>query len=227
MQCPQCGAKGDFTLWESVNTDLNPSLKAKVISGELFQWTCPSCGHVWSVVYPMLYHDMTAKVLVEFRPTPPGQLRDTRSNPLYAAFERNGYTIRYAYTQEELSQIVGGNQASAHSAKRIFTKDDVEPSIGHSYVIDQNGEPMLTYLRPDIGIFCSTPLSSSDTPYLLNIRRPIIWDVNDISSVEIPRRLPSDCDGLILRNFGPSKITAFVVKDKTKQSMNFNKMMEL
>ena len=105
MQCPQCGAHDKFAVWSSVNTDITPHLKAQVISGELFQWKCPVCGHSWQVEYPMLYHDMSARVLIEFRPTPPNEKRDTRPNPMYAAFERMGYRIQYAYTLEELKKM--------------------------------------------------------------------------------------------------------------------------
>lgn len=108
IQCPQCGARGEFTVWDSVNPSVTPNMKAKIISGELFQWRCPQCGRVWDINYPMLYHDMPNRQLIEFRPTPEDQPRDARPNPLYAAFVRYGYTIRYAYTLEELIAMVKG-----------------------------------------------------------------------------------------------------------------------
>ncbi|MCQ2975484.1 MAG: hypothetical protein MJ211_11840 [Bacteroidales bacterium] len=96
----------------------------------------------------------------------------------------------------------------------------VLPEIGHSYVME-NGEPMLTYYRPNSGLFCSTPLSTNDTPYLLNIRRPIVMDVKDIAPIEIPNDLPTECDGIIFKNYGKYYITAFYVKNKSLQSMSF------
>ena len=98
---------------------------------------------------------------------------------------------------------------------------EVLPSIGHSYVITENGEPMLTFYRQNSGLFYSTPLSENDTPYFLNIRRPIVMDVENVAPIEIPNDLPDECDGIIFRNFGVHKITAFYVKDKNKQSMSF------
>ena len=106
----------------------------------------------------------------------------------------------------------------------IFKKQiqyQVLPDIGHSYVMTENGEPMPTYYRPNSGLFCSTPLSESDTVYFLNIRRPIIMDVENVSPIEIPSDLPEKCDGIILKNYGKFKITAFYVKDKNMQSMSF------
>lgn len=106
MQCPQCGAKDNFEMWESVNTDLNPDLKTKILSRELFQWICPKCKHNYTVEYPMLYHDMSRKRLIEFRPTSENEQRDTGSNPALAIFQRMGYSIQYAYSIEELISMV-------------------------------------------------------------------------------------------------------------------------
>ena len=100
-------------------------------------------------------------------------------------------------------------------------KYQVLPDIGHSYVMTENGEPMPTYYRPNSGLFCSTPLSEDDTVYFLNIRRPIVMDVENVAPIEIPNDLPAECDGIIFQNFGKYKITAFYVIDKNMQSMSF------
>ena len=98
-------------------------------------------------------------------------------------------------------------------------KYNVLPDIGQSYVIDDNGEPMMTFYRQNSGLFCSTPLDNNDIPYFLNIRRPIIIDVQDVAIIEIPIDLPNECDGIIFKNFGKYYIKAFYIKNKGLQSM--------
>ena len=98
-------------------------------------------------------------------------------------------------------------------------KYDVLPDRGISYVVSESGEPMLTYFRPNSGLFCSTPLSDNDTPYFLNIRRPVVMDVKDVAPLVIPNDLPPECDGIIFKNYGKFYITAFLVMDINKQSM--------
>ena len=49
ITCPECGTEGDSTLWQSVNTQLDPEAKQKVLSGEPFQFKCPKCGSVTNV----------------------------------------------------------------------------------------------------------------------------------------------------------------------------------
>ena len=100
-------------------------------------------------------------------------------------------------------------------------KYEVLPDIGHSCVMTENEEPMPTYYRTNSGLFCSTPLSEDDTVYFLNIRRPIVLDVENVVPIVIPNDLPTECDGIIFKNFGKYKIIAFFVKDKAKQSMSF------
>lgn len=98
---------------------------------------------------------------------------------------------------------------------------NVLPNIGRSYVVGKNGEPMLTFYRPNSGLFCNAPLSDNDTPYFLNIRQPVVIDVENVAPIVIPNDLPKECDGIIFKNFGKYKIMAFYVKNKNTQSMSF------
>ena len=73
-------------------------------------------------------------------------------------------------------------------------------------MVGQNGEPMLTFYRPNSGLFCNAPLRDDDTPYFLNIRRPVVIDVENVAPIVIPNDLPSECDGIIFQNFGVNRI---------------------
>ena len=66
IKCPKCGAEGDFTLWESINVDLNPELKEQILNEELFLWTCPRCGAKVFVPAGTIYHDMKRKTMIFF-----------------------------------------------------------------------------------------------------------------------------------------------------------------
>lgn len=68
IKCPKCGGEHDFEIWTRVNTDLDPILKDKVKSGELFRTVCPSCGQPIDVVYPCLYHEMENKIMIYYAP---------------------------------------------------------------------------------------------------------------------------------------------------------------
>jgi len=64
IACPACGHKQDFVLWQSINVTLDPDLKQKVISRELFKFTCDKCKEQTTIVYPTLYHDMAKLMMI-------------------------------------------------------------------------------------------------------------------------------------------------------------------
>ena len=66
INCPDCNTEGPYTVWDSVNVDLDPELKSKVIDGSLFTWVCPNCKKSFNAPYSFLYHDMTHNFMVQF-----------------------------------------------------------------------------------------------------------------------------------------------------------------
>lgn len=66
LTCHQCGQKSDFTIWKSLNADLDPQAKEQLLEGSLFQFVCPYCGYQSMVNYALLYHDMTHRVMVYY-----------------------------------------------------------------------------------------------------------------------------------------------------------------
>lgn len=62
--CPRCHTPQLFTFWESVNATESPELKERLESGELFDFTCPACGGVSRIGYPLLYHDQAHRAML-------------------------------------------------------------------------------------------------------------------------------------------------------------------
>ncbi len=61
IPCPSCGHTGEFTFWDSVNVDLDPEMREKVLRGELFRWTCPNCGETFPAPNLHIYYPDVAK----------------------------------------------------------------------------------------------------------------------------------------------------------------------
>ncbi len=111
--CPQCGIESDFTIWGSLNTTLNPEENEKLLSGELFIFTCPHCGKKTNTDYAILYHQMEEKRMIYYVPRDenlPEVLNMFRGDPdakyvrsdinLFAAM--GDYTYRIVRTQRRL-----------------------------------------------------------------------------------------------------------------------------
>ena len=68
ITCPNCSNEFEFKIWESVNTMLDPEMKSKVKSGEIFEYICSNCVYTSIVDYPTLYHQMEDKVMIYYAP---------------------------------------------------------------------------------------------------------------------------------------------------------------
>ena len=71
VACPSCGQAGTFEYWDAVNVGLDPGMKEKVLSEEIFNWTCPHCGQKVYNPYGFCYHDMEHKFMLFFEPEAP------------------------------------------------------------------------------------------------------------------------------------------------------------
>lgn len=66
--CPMCGELSKAEIYTSVNPTVNKSIRDKVLGGELFAWSCPSCSHSARLTYPILYNDMKNRFMVYLIP---------------------------------------------------------------------------------------------------------------------------------------------------------------
>lgn len=105
ITCPKCQHPQDFTIWNSVNVDLDSSLKDQILSGELTRFKCDQCQHTSEVVYPLLYHDMTRKMMVNF--VAGGDISELVNQPLGAMMGGfHGYQFRIVTSRNELIEKI-------------------------------------------------------------------------------------------------------------------------
>lgn len=75
--CSKCNKENDFTIWQSINVQLNPEMKEKVLNGEAFMFKCPECGAVTQINYMTLYHDMEKKLMFYLVPDDEKTIKET------------------------------------------------------------------------------------------------------------------------------------------------------
>ena len=66
IKCPKCGKDAEFEIWNSINVDLNPEMREKVLDGTLYDFKCQHCGHEDKIAYPILYNDMTHNFMIYY-----------------------------------------------------------------------------------------------------------------------------------------------------------------
>lgn len=67
LVCPACGASQTFRMWESLNVQIDPGEKEKLLSGELCTLTCNKCNQESLIEHDLLYHDLERKLMVQMR----------------------------------------------------------------------------------------------------------------------------------------------------------------
>lgn len=66
IKCPKCGKELQANIYDSINVNLNPELKDKLLNNELTNVHC-DCGQSITLIYPILYHKMGIRsVMIEY-----------------------------------------------------------------------------------------------------------------------------------------------------------------
>lgn len=68
LQCPNCNTPNPVVLRRIVDAQSDPQGKALLISGQINQFQCQSCGMVNSISSSLLYHDAEKELLIAFVP---------------------------------------------------------------------------------------------------------------------------------------------------------------
>lgn len=110
IKCPDCGTEGEFTIWQSINTKLNPQAKEDLLSGKLFAYTCPKCKKVHYVNYGLLYHQMEKQLMIYYAISKEDEkeILDTfakmENGDMLPGMESTDYTLRVVHSQNQLRE---------------------------------------------------------------------------------------------------------------------------
>lgn len=66
LVCPECKEKFQADVYTSINVQMDKNIKNKVLNGTFFDFECTYCHKNFNVPYPVLYHDMDRKLLLQF-----------------------------------------------------------------------------------------------------------------------------------------------------------------
>ncbi len=112
VTCPKCQKEHPFTVWNSINTSLDPQMKEAVKNRSAFLFECPSCGEKTYADYGFLYHQMEDKIMIYYVTS------DENSEEVYNMLTGNdpagmicdmrkqNYLIRIVRSQNELREKI-------------------------------------------------------------------------------------------------------------------------
>jgi 6-pyruvoyl-tetrahydropterin synthase len=68
ISCPRCRTSFPAIIEQIIDVGRDPQAKVRFLSGRVNMITCPSCGHVFAVGTPLLYHDPAKELLLMYVP---------------------------------------------------------------------------------------------------------------------------------------------------------------
>ena len=135
ITCPKCQKAGIFTVWDSINTKLDPDMKDRVKSQEAFCYHCPHCGTDVHVDYGFLYHDMDHHFMVFYAPTDKDQENADRDMAdgqaqFKAMVDTAGYVMRLVRTKADLLEKIAIFEAGLDDRLMELTKAAALAQVG-------------------------------------------------------------------------------------------------
>ncbi len=107
ITCPQCHKESEIELWSSINVSLDPELREKVFTNELWAWKCPHCGYETFIPWGTIYHDMENRFMLFF------EFDDEDVKDKYSPMElltgignMDGYVFRAVYGLNNLKEKI-------------------------------------------------------------------------------------------------------------------------
>ena len=171
--CPMCGEMSKAEIYTSVNVTVNRDFRSKVLGGELFAWSCPSCGYSARLTYPILYNDMKNRFMVYLIPKIDRfQLCDKELEAKYNnlrniskrvvsdfnsfkekifIFESGLDDMAVELTKYAISEMVAKKHDLGRVTEGYLTIYNRETNtIGFTYFIGENAEPFVQSARLEI-----------------------------------------------------------------------------
>lgn len=127
--CPNCGKVIEVIVWNRININKYPHLKASILNGRFFENRCPECQKVFRTAFPFFYYDTVKKVLIRFLPE---EQKDNVSIPLSTS-ELADYRFRLVSESNEFIEKINLFEYDFHDKVLELCKAAVLPRVKKAF----------------------------------------------------------------------------------------------
>lgn len=106
VQCPNCRRSSKVTIWESINVDLDPEMRVRVLNDSVFTFVCSSCGFRQGMAYPCLYHNQKLKFMVWWMEANDVMRKNDFAQINNSPIKMPGYRLRVVSTLNRLKEKI-------------------------------------------------------------------------------------------------------------------------
>ncbi|WP_424357320.1 CpXC domain-containing protein [Methanocella sp. MCL-LM] len=129
MECPECKAAQEMTVWQQINVGTNPELKEELFGWKINVFTCNSCGLKAQLPAALLYHDPGRQFCVQYYPA------DILGNEdFYALFDARGELLE--------KTDIGGCEDYGVTPHKVFDMAEMLRYIVFREVAFEKGKPV-------------------------------------------------------------------------------------
>ncbi len=184
--CSHCGQPHNVTVYKSINTAEDASLREKVKDGSLFLWECPHCGTRNLARYETLYHDPECRLMIWVIPS--GEVSETQMQAISNHTNAMGnYTLRFVSDTGELIEKILINEAGLDDVTielcKFLLRHELAAKLGAEKAAGLN----LHFFR----------LNDSTSDKFLTFMYPLDGRMTDAN---VGFNVYEDCTGIIQRN---------------------------
>lgn len=99
VTCSRCHYDSPVDMYPVICRQADPELSERLVSGDLFRWTCEVCGQESHVAYPVLYYDTEKKFLIFVNPDEdaPAGAPCTDPSPEYVDEDNDAHFVDYKH----------------------------------------------------------------------------------------------------------------------------------
>lgn len=186
IECPECKTEQKIKIWESVDVTGNEKNKNKIMSDELFTFTCKKCGHVVPLVYNCLYTDADSRLSVWMLPAIGSEEIEKLPKPSGIGEESEKlaeeYSFRVVDTPNELKEKIiikdAGMDDRVIELMKMVYLSQLPAITGDEKIADENISEMYFNLTEDGG-YCFTVFFENGKELLIGAEKSVYDKIQD------------------------------------------------
>lgn len=168
ITCPVCFETTEFILWESITVAVNPELREKLFSGELFTHRC-KCGARVNIESPLLYNDIQHKFMISYIPQnaegntkdyPVAELMKTFPPDVVRQIRKKGLRLRSVSTRFELLDKIVQLESKYSDQQLEMLKLYLKETLEQMGVPFDATTEMFFYHVQDGQLYCTIPMDN-------------------------------------------------------------------
>ncbi len=197
IACPYCDHEQDFVSYVNIDVDLEPELKDKIMSDEIFTFKCSECGKKALMAFPCLVSDMEKKYIYWLIANFDDEQKKALDDDLKASMKNEndkkfaeGYTRRIIGSINELKEKIliadEGLDDRVVEIMKILCINEVAEQLNGAQLSE------VRFNRKENGGMCFVLIFLDRDPAMIDVTKDMYDKVDKMFAYEIKEKTPKE-----------------------------------